>query len=66
MKAFVFDCRGVGVAPIFVVHAKCLDIAVREARHRFQKVWGDDDEHPGALIDLSSAREEPAENYWMT
>lgn len=64
MKAFVFKCRGVGVPPVMVVHAKCFDVAQREAVHRFEKTWPKD-EFTGAWIDASTAEIEPAEKYFM-
>jgi len=63
VRAFVFNCRGKGVAPIFVVHAKCFDIAQREALHRFKRTWPED-EHKGAEIDISRADVEPADKYF--
>ena len=63
MKAFVFQCKGQGVPPVMVVHAKCFEIAQREAVHRFEKTWSDD-EFEGADIDISRADIEPAEKYY--
>ena len=64
MKAFVFQCRGRGVPPIMVVHARCFEIAQREAIHRFEKLWPAD-EFKGARIDVSRADIEPAEKYFI-
>ena len=64
MKSFVFRCRGVGVPPVMVVHAKCFEIAQREALHRFEKTWPQD-QHIGAEIDASTAEIEPAEKYFQ-
>lgn len=64
-KAFVFKCRGVGVAPIMVVHAKCFEIAQREAIHRFEKTWPTS-EFKGAAIDASQAEIDPDEKYYRT
>ena len=38
-RVWVFDCHGRDVPPVMVVHARCLEIAVREARHRFERIW---------------------------
>ena len=63
MKAFVFQCKGHGVAPVMVVHAKCFEIAQREVVHRFEKTWPAD-VFEGAYIDASRADIEPAEKYF--
>lgn len=63
MKAFVFQCKGRDVPPVMVVHAKCFEVAQREAVHRFEKNWPDD-EFPCARIDASRADVEPAEKYF--
>lgn len=62
-KAFVFKCRGKGVAPNMVVYARCFEIAQREAVHRFAKTWPEN-EFEGAFIDVSAAEIEPAEKYF--
>lgn len=62
-KAFVFKCRGKGVPPVMVVHARCFAIAQREAAHRFERTWPDD-EFDGAFIDVSTAKIEPDEKYF--
>lgn len=61
-RVWVFDCRGRDVPPVMVVHARCLEIAVREANHRFEKIWPRK-EFPGAWVDLSSGREEEDRGY---
>ena len=63
-RAFVFDCKGRDVPPVLVVHARCLEIAVREARHRFTKNWPDE-EFPDARVDLESGREDRERNYFQ-
>ncbi|GLQ26156.1 hypothetical protein [Sulfitobacter pacificus] len=63
MKAFVFDCRGRDVPPVMVVHAKCFEVAKREAVHRFERTWPRK-EFKGACIDVSRAEIEPAEKYF--
>lgn len=62
-KVFAFDCKGRGVPPVMIVHARCLEIAKREARHRFEKTWPVD-EFPGAHVNLASGREEEDRGYF--
>lgn len=63
-KVFVFDCEGRGVPPVMVIHARGLEIAKREARHRFERHWPED-EYPNAYVDLLSGREEEDRGYFM-
>jgi len=52
MRLYEFDCKEDGSNALFVVRARCEDIAVREARHRFER----DKPHPHDTIDLGSCR----------
>ena len=61
-RVWVFDCYGRDIPPTMIVRAKCLEVAVREARHRFKKTWPAR-EFPRARIDLHSGREEEDRGY---
>ena len=63
-KVFVFDCKGRDVPPVMIVYARCLEVAVREARHRFEKTWPVE-EFPGAQVNLASGREEADRDYFQ-
>jgi len=52
MPYFDFDAYQGGERKLFFVEAKCLEVAVREARHRFDRDRLNDSD----TIDLSSGR----------
>lgn len=50
-RLYEFDCSIGGEKRKFFVRARCLEIAIREARHRFRRQFSEDDM---GKIDLSS------------